>query len=270
MTWNCRRARADGPAWDVVRRVAPDVAVLQEVHSIPDWVRDRWAVAAVCPVTRTGRPQRFQSVTLVKGELLEPLAMRTAIPWVNRALDRFRNQLAGWRVRLGTGLHLNVVNVYSPAWPIEPCLLPGETTAGVQLEQNRSVWVTDLLWAWLREVPDLRSEPWLVAGDLNASITFDSWPGGPRGNREFQDRMRSIGLTECLAGFHGRLVPTFRNGRGGRVVHQIDHLYVSPPLADRLERCDTGDPAEVFGRGLSDHLAVVGEFVGSCGSTRRC
>ncbi len=157
MTWNCRRSRSDSPAWDILRQVDPDVAVLQEVQSIPDWVQERWTVAAVHPVTRTGSPQRFVSATSAKGELLQPLALQASIPWVNREMERFRNNLGGWRVRLETGLEVNVVNVYSPAWPITPELLPGETTTGVQLEQNRSLWVLDLLWAAVDTHPESSS-----------------------------------------------------------------------------------------------------------------
>ena len=107
---------------------------------------------------------------------------------------------------------------------------------------------------------EIRTISWIVAGDFNLSETFDNWPGGPRGNVEYLERMQSIGFTECLRHYHGKLVPTFRNPRGGAIKHQIDHLFVSPPLIEHLCDCRTGDPDRLFGEGLSDHLPIIADF----------
>jgi endonuclease/exonuclease/phosphatase family metal-dependent hydrolase len=72
--------------------------------------------------------------------------------------------------------------------------------------------------------------------------------------------MRDLGLRECLRHCNGALVPTFRNPRDGRIVHQIDHLFVSESLAARLVSCITADHARVFDASLSDHLPILADF----------
>lgn len=103
--------------------------------------------------------------------------------------------------------------------------------------------------------------PWVVGGDLNSSITFDTmWGGGPRGNQVVMDRMSALGFTECLSHFQGGLTPTFKNATGGKVIHQMDHLFVLSELVARLQFCVTGDPKHIFGNSLSDHLPIIAQF----------
>lgn len=130
----------------------------------------------------------------------------------------------------------------------------------MKLKLSKDVWVADLLWAGL--AGEMKGEsPWVVGGDLNASITFDTtWSGGPWGNQELMDRMADLGFVECLFHNQGRLTPTFRNKTGGKVIHQIDHLFVSSPLEQRLRFCTTGDAVSVFGDSLSDHPPTIAAF----------
>jgi exonuclease III len=72
--------------------------------------------------------------------------------------------------------------------------------------------------------------------------------------------MEALGFIECLRHAQGRLIPTFRNPSNSQVVHQMDHLFVSEPLAGGLVSCDVGDQTRVFGGSLSDHLPVVADF----------
>jgi exonuclease III len=104
------------------------------------------------------------------------------------------------------------------------------------------------------------SDQWVIAGDFNLSETFDLWRGGPRGNREYLDRMEALGLHECLRLTKGMLTPTFRNPRDGKIQHQMDHLFVTAALSDRLVGCDVGLPEMVFDRRISDHLPIVADF----------
>ena len=71
-----------------------------------------------------------------------------------------------------------------PAWPIDPERLKGVDVKGIKLSNNHDVWVTEILWAALLS-ENLNELPWIVAGDLNSSVTFDTlWGDGPRGNQE--------------------------------------------------------------------------------------
>ena len=105
------------------------------------------------------------------------------------------------------------------------------------------------------------NEAWVIGGDFNSSETFDFGPGGPRGNKEHLDHMAELGLTECLRKSRGKLAPTFRHSRGS-IQHQIDHLFVTKCLADKLQSCDVGVQEEIFGANprLSDHLPIIADF----------
>lgn len=259
VTWNCRRAKPSSLAWQYLLDLDPDIALLQEVMGLPAPVSERWSHRLSSPAKKDGGVQKFRSAILVRGRFLEPIGLRAREPWVNGLLEHFADNLPAWRIETASGKLLSVVNVYSPAWPVNRKMLDGMDTKGVQLELNKELWVADLLWAALR-TEQLVRDPWVIGGDFNSSETFDSWPGGPRGNREFLDRMSAIGLSECLRESQGAQTPTFRNPRGGAVVHQMDHLFVSEPLRTSLLACQTGEPEVVFGSSLSDHLPIISNF----------
>ncbi len=120
--------------------------------------------------------------------------------------------------------------------------------------------MTDLLHAALKEHPDLSSSSWIIGGDFNMSKTFDAWKDGPRGNQEYLDRMAALGLVECLRTYQGYLTPTYRNPANGKVFHQMDHLFVSRDLSERLVSCVTRDQIYIFDAGLSDHLPIIADF----------
>jgi exonuclease III len=77
---------------------------------------------------------------------------------------------------------------------------------------------------------------------------------------EIISRMNELGLNECLRSYNGQLVPTFKNAIGGRIIQQIDHLYVTTKIYDSLVNCFVGDSAEIFDRQLSDHLPIIADF----------
>ena len=209
-----------------------------------------------------GAPQRFGSALLVRGEIGDGLTLQSGHGWADAELARFAGNVFGNEVRLRSGTRLRAVCVYSPAWPVGRDRLEGVDTSPVKLTLNPDVWVADLLWSALEAMGPSGESEMIVAGDFNLSETFDAWKGGPRGNREYLDRMKDLGLTECLRDYNGALTPTFRNPHGGKVLHQIDHLFVTSGLASGLTSCVTGDAEQVFGGSMSDHLPVVADFEG--------
>lgn len=86
------------------------------------------------------------------------------------------------------------------------------------------------------------------------------WRGGPRGNKEFLERMSALGFVAALRDAQGDLTATFRNPGNGKVLHQIDHMFVSRRLPYTLKNCFVGDKDRVFGDSLSDHLPIIAEF----------
>lgn len=258
--WNVRRANAASPAWTYLLDCSPDVALLQEVGTLPESVTREYACRAEFAAGPTGSAQKFRTVVLVRGSLGPQISLRGPADWVNDELDRFAGNLPAGQVTPDAGPTLNVVSVYSPAWPVDRARLAGIDVSAVRLTQNPDVWVSDLLWAALRERTLLPSDAWMVAGDFNASETFDSWGPRPRGNREYLDRMADLGLIECLRASKGSLTPTYRNTDKRTVKHQMDHLFVTRALFERLTSCDTGPQETIFGGNLSDHLPLIADF----------
>lgn len=256
-----RRAKANSRAWDYLTELNPDLALLQEVGDVPPHVRDTYAVCLEHPAGKKGGVQRFHTGILARGNIGEAIPLMSAWSWVNNELARFASNLVARYVTLADGTSLRAMSVYSPAWPVDRTRLIGCDVSEVKLTENPHVWVTELLWAAMRYEGPASSPPWIIGGDLNSSPTFDDlWPHGPHGNREILARMVALGFTECLAKANGALVPSFRNPRGGKIIHQMDHLFVQGSLMAPLESCAVGDQDRVFGGSLSDHLPIIAQF----------
>lgn len=264
LTWNCNRAQSSSRLWDYFRSLDADIALLQEVGALPENVTKEYSVREEVPVSKAGNTQKFMTVLLVRGTIGQPIEFGARLPWVSSELDRFGGNVFGNEVHVASGEKVEVVNVHSPAWPVPKSRWQDKAYKDVKLTMNRDVWVADLLWYTLGSMERLEDRNLVVGGDFNLSETFDAWKSGPRGNREYLDRMAALGFTECLRHHNGRLMPTFRNLRDRSVTAQIDHLFVTPPLARRLASCTPGDSTVVFGEdgmpSLSDHLPVVAEF----------
>ena len=243
-----------------MRDIDADLLLLQEVGEIPNDFRHAFQLVEVIPSKRAGGQQKFKTAILVKGQITGKLDLISHMDWVNNERDWFKGNIVACKVTIAGASPINVVSVYSPAWPIDPIRLQGIDVSSVKLERNPDVWCTEILWSLLVESIKNQSGAWVVGGDFNASETFDAWKIGGRGNRQMIDRFNALGLEDCLRRYHGKLVPTFRNPRGGAIIHQIDHLYVSEPLLSGLRGCDVGSQEVVFGQGISDHLPIVASF----------
>jgi exonuclease III len=260
ITWNCRRANARSALWAYFTELDPDVALLQEVMGVPVSVLARYSSQMERAMGKAGTPQKFTTAILVKGSIGSPVPLRASNDWVEAELRLFAGNLVARHITPDSSPPMRVVSVYSPAWPVDRARLKGVDVSSVKLTLNRDVWVADLLRASLAHMKLDRRHPWVVAGDFNLSETFDLWPGGPRGNCEFLDRLGALGLEECLRTTKGVLTPTFRNPREGVIEHQMDHLFVTSALSESLIGCDVGLPEVVFDRHLSDHLPIVADF----------
>jgi len=261
LSWNCRRAGTDRhAAWEYFTELAPDIAVLQEVTGIPQHVRDSYEVRMARPLTRGERPQRFQSAMLARGTIGVAVQFQSELTWVNDELNSFAPNLLAYHVMIDDLPPLVVVAVYAPAWPVSRERLRDQDVSTVKLSQNPDVWVADLLVVALKAEELRSSTHWIIAGDFNSCESFDMWKGGPRGNREWLDRMAALGLVECLRHSQGALTPTFRRPGGLAPRLQIDHLFASRNLSDRLLSCRTGDRDRVYGNNMSDHLPIIADF----------
>lgn len=260
LTWNCKRAKQDSSAWDYFLEINPDIALLQEVIGIPEHIRSNFACHELRAMGKTGKPQIFSTVILTKGQIEDKLLFTAPEDWVAKELAYFEGNLVAKQIRLNKNLLLNVISVYNPAWHIDRKRLENIDTTKVHLSQNPDVWVADLLWASLNHVQPSPTELWIIGGDFNLSETFDLWRGGPRGNREYLDRMAALGFTEALKHSKGTLTPTFRNTSNRSIKHQMDHLFITRPLVQNLIGCDTGSVEQIFDKGMSDHLPIIADF----------
>lgn len=267
VTWNCRKASAQSGVWDYLLELAPDLALLQEVCGMPQHVASRYATVQHYPVRKNGLPQQFTTTILVRGAVGNRITLQGPVPWVDDEIQHFAGNLVGVELQPDHGPRLRCVCVYSPAWPVDKRRLVDVDVTAVRLMHNRDVWVGDLLWAALSRNKSQPGDPWIIGGDFNLCETFDAWRGGPRGNREYLDRMDQLGLVDCLRYAQGTLTPTFRTLRTGTVTAQIDYLFVTDILRASLVTCDTGSRQRVFAQGLSDHLPIVADF--ACEDTTR-
>jgi exonuclease III len=249
--------RDDG--WPLLRDLEPDVALIQEVRSVPDDVASSYQIVRRHAVRRSGQPQNFSTAILVNGSVDHELELSSPWPWVDTQLDKFDGIFVSASTKI-SDLKINVLSVHSPYWRIlsssELSLIEGSDQ--VKRENNPHLGGVDLLWAALKERTAVGT--WMVGGDVNVCETFDSWGPRPRGSREFLDRMRDLGLTEVLREAQGQLTPTYRKFKTGECRNQMDYLWVSKDLANRLVSCEVGDPDVVFAKGLSDHLPIIAEF----------
>lgn len=260
IAWNCRRATFRSNLWSYLIDLAPDIALLQEVSSMPTSITDRFEFRSVAAMGKKGASQRFSTVVLVRGSIISDISLVSPLGWVTRELRHFAGNLVAVAANLTSGEEVNLVSVYSPAWPVSKARLIGEDVSAIKLTQNPDVWVADLLWASLKSDETIGSSSWLIAGDFNSCETFDAWKGGPGGNAEFLDRMGRLGLTECLRHAQGRLTPTFRKPGAEAPTCQIDHMFASQNLARRLSQCVAPSYMTPDEMAMSDHLPIVANF----------
>ncbi len=263
ISWNMRKATETSIAWEILNDLNPDVALLQEVASIPNSIKESFkgGIKFQKAVGKTGKPQQFGTAIFVKGTIVSELPLSSEYDWLNRELKHFAGNIVACVVQPKGYSKLKTISVYSPAWPVDPARLKGidfTPISGVLPEPRPAVWLIELVLAALQNIKLRRSERWLVGGDFNTSETFDfTWGSG---NREILDGMSNLGFTECLRAHNHKLTPTFRNPKGGKIIHQIDHLFVADALFSKIQNCTTGDEATIFGKSVSDHLPIIADF----------
>ncbi len=260
VAWNVRKASIHSGAWDLLLELDPDIALIQDARAIPDSIRSTYAIAKDQTAFHPGSEHQHLSAILAKGEIGPFQPLPTPTHWLRSALAEWREFFTTRRITLKSGLTLNAMSVYGLADPVPKHHWKEQDTEGIQLPMNRELWATEILWSTLRMMPSLSTEPWIVGGDLNTSVLFDT--PKPHGNQLILDRMAEIGLPSIELGNGGESVPTFRSNRG-HFVHQLDYLFANSLMRDSLVSCEVyGDPERVFGSRpmLSDHLPIIAEF----------
>jgi len=293
LTWNMFNvspspwAKSSAKKWESLRKMSPDVAMLQEVNGVPDTISERYHVEYVRATWRDGSKAKFGTVVLAKKSdwtIGSEVTWKSEHDWVNRIRERFPGWLVGRQVENGSGDRYMAVSVYSPAWPLwckeckegrsasckRPALceiLDGVDVTPVKLKApyQRYLWFTEILWSLLKgATAGDGASKWIVAGDFNSSVLFDK----PRntGNGEIIARLNALGLFDCVFRHHRKHEPTYWAFRGRKrkpqqpPVHQLDYVYVSAPVLDRLSDVTLGGGLPEEDKWRSDHLPVVCDF----------
>ena len=257
-TWNLRRATSDSDlTCSLINEIAPNILCLQEVNSWPSQLKSKYSILSRQALTKEGNKQIFHTMILVKCEIGSEIQLISTFDSLNQALSIFNGNLIAAKTKLESGLSFNILSAYSPAWPIDTWI-PIEDRGAIKLDNSADLWLTELLWESLKK--SYNNNPWIIAGDLNASTTFDESSHMPHGNQEILDRMLNLGYIECLFNYNKKLIPTFQNANNKKVIHQIDHLFTSSNLYDSLTKCYVLDGKDIFEKGISDHLPIIAEF----------
>ncbi len=269
ITWNLHGAKKDSEVWKILLEIKPDIALLQEVGSMPNEVQNIFDVISRIAIYKTGRPQRFSTAVLVKGKVIEEINLKSDHEWVNNKFKFFKGNFIACKIELPNHERFNVVSVYSPAWPVDKNRINDIDVSDVKLTKNPNVWATETIWSALKNTVS-GNDRWIVGGDYNSSETFDrdyqikhGLKGGlvSEGNKEIRDRMYALGFKECLLEYNKKLTPTYMH-TNKKIVHQLDHLYVSEKLFSEILNCNVGDQSTIFGKFLSDHLPIIADFKG--------
>jgi len=256
--WNINKAtkKRDG-VWQYLLKQDADIILLQEVNSIPKYIESKYDIIKRNAITKSDTLQKFSTAILVKGKIKEEITLKSEYEWVNKELKRFNGNLVALKIILNSGVEMNILSVYSPAWVVKKDRWKDIDVSGIKLDNNSDIWVTEILYAALLN-ENLNNNQWIIAGDFNSSPTFDLTFSS--GNQEILDRMKNIGLYECLEGYNKHLVPTFKNAKGGKIIHQMDHIFVTKDIYQTLVSCNTEEHNIIFDNSLSDHLPIIGNF----------
>src|SRR5262245_31779189 len=85
--WNCRRGRKASGVWDYLLRLEPDVALLQEVGTIPAALGEVFQWQSRIARGKTGKEQKFGTAVLVKGKVIAEHPVLSKSSWINGELE---------------------------------------------------------------------------------------------------------------------------------------------------------------------------------------
>lgn len=275
VTWNLRRATETSKAWEILVNLKPDIALLQEVTSIPTNVKASYAIKFQKAISKTGEPQKFGTAIITRGKFAGDLLLSSNYSKVNQEIEYFKGNLVSSTVQLEGYPQLNVISVYGPAWPLDWFKLMDTDKVtelrrkGIKkftLSSSSGSEIIEIILSILENV-ELKDSWWIVGGDLNiAGIGHTGKNDFDRdmANKGFLKQMEKLHFIECLSKYNGRTIPTFRNS-----MHQLDYLFVTNSLHSFLYYCFTGDNA-IFGdnaileQHISDHLPIIADFKNAC------
>lgn len=284
LTWNTtgaaipKNGNLAADKWKVLLKLNPDIAVLQEVFGVPECVRDVYHVEYQKATFFADRKANFGTAVLARKPdwtVGPEVSWESEYRWVNQIQETFPGWLIGRKIgsKWG-GDNYSVVAVHAPAFPLK-CdkktpklcrILDGVDIGPVKLQNNPKLWFTEILWSLLKGANTRDGTSWIVAGDFNSSRLFDKPKN--KGNGEIIARLQAMGLLDCVFQYElqrhvcpdfGDRVPTYKQPNGS-VVHQLDYIYVTLPLVDRLTNVRVGHGLPDVKEWISNHLPIICDF----------
>ena len=234
-------------AWRYLKDLDPDVALLQEVV-IPAWAEGHWPsiVAARKYAPVFGKPDvPWGSSILTKSEAVEAY-----VPEENSWLKELWGSVC--LARLGLKVPLWLASIHSNAYPLSPERLARLPLGELRRCHEQKLWEIEII---ARELVTLtRGEDLVAGGDLNSGLLFDKTYRYDNNERLFSN-LAEQGLVDLrvAAGIEEEQQTYFKEGRGP---YQLDHVFASAGLADRVKSWRWRVLSEVAERGLSDHAPI--------------
>jgi len=234
-------------AWQFVEKNDPDVALLQEAV-VPAWAAERWpfVLGSRRYPPKPNRPDVAWGSAIVARDP----ATTAFRPGVETPLLR---HLSGAVViaRTGGAEPVWLASIHSNAYPVRLEDLPaGVSVDGMPRCDDKSVWEVELI---AHELPRVfGTSRFVVGGDLNSGLLFDSTYGRQSNARLFQN-LASAGLIDLRKRFHEAEQRTYF--KEGKRPYQLDHVF-SDAATERAVRSwkVLADVAAV--ERLSDHAPI--------------
>jgi hypothetical protein len=252
---------------ELMEQRSVDVALLNEASvPVPDGLMARYSESGTSGRDRLANDQTIQR------------------PWSTAVVSAHEQPEAVDAHAVGMGSHPRRPNI-----PFEPPSRPGSWTAGVVLAPGIGRVTCVALYGLLEELSDasvhrslseispIFSDPdykelALVGGDLNTSTAWKD-PLHRARDQGVLDRFEAYGLVDCLRRVRGskrlegctcvfgdecRHTWTRRDPRSPEVPYQMDYLFASTVLAERLKSCEALSPLEW--QEYSDHSPIIATF----------
>ncbi len=118
VTWNIRKANPNSEVWNILSKYNPDIMLLQEVTDIPSYIKQSCKYEFRKAINKKGNLQKFGTAVLAKSENISTIKLISEFDWVDKELQFFEGNLVACTVIVTNEEPLNVISVYSPAWPI--------------------------------------------------------------------------------------------------------------------------------------------------------
>jgi len=251
ISWNMARGPRpkglDRDPWDLLASLEPDIALLQEAAAPPEEFGGTFHLNRTRRGWGTGIWSRFPLGSLDTLDGVDATELATALP-------ALKGYVASAVVDPPGGGSIVVVSVHAYPSKVPEKYLGGLDPDVLVAPPQKDVWPGDLLWWLTRRLPT-ETVPAVVGGDWNTARLFDE-NYGPRGNREFFERMAETGWHEAMRKFFDSEVQTYyREGRGP---YQLDHVSLTGELYDLLGLglVDASDGVLA----ASDHAPIVLDF----------